>query len=86
MVTYKKLPPDVFYTIKRTLTEDFILSQYPSFHDSMLESFEIVSIDGKISVYYYKDGTLEIQGDDTNPTFRRIVRKANSLVSKKDYI
>ncbi len=86
MVTYRKLPPDVYYTIKRTLTEDFILSQYPSFHDSMLESFEIVSIDGKISVYYYKDGTLEIQGDDTNPTFRRIIRKANSLVSKKDYI
>ena len=52
----------------------------------MLESFEIVSIDGKISVYYYKDGTLEIQGSDTNPTFRRIVKKTNGLASKKDYI
>lgn len=86
MVNYKKLPPDLYYSIKRTLTEDFILSQYPSYHDSMLESFEIVSIDGKISIYYYKDGTLEIQGDDTNSTFRRIVRKVNGLVSKKDYI
>lgn len=86
MVNYKKLPPDTYYSIKRALTEDFIVSQYPSYHDSMLESFEIVSIDGKISIYYYKDGTLEIKGDDTNSTFRRIVRKVNGLVSKKDYI
>ncbi|MDE1764104.1 MAG: hypothetical protein KGH88_07645 [Thaumarchaeota archaeon] len=86
MVNYKKLPPDVYYSIKRSLTEDFILSQYPAYHDSMLESFEIVSIDGKVSVYYYKDGTLEIQGSDANPTFRRIVKRTNSLVSKKDYI
>ncbi|MDE1829276.1 MAG: hypothetical protein KGI25_03025 [Thaumarchaeota archaeon] len=86
MVNYKKLLPDLYYSIKRSLTKDFILSQYPSYHDSMLDSFEIVSIDGKISVYYYKDGTLEIQGKDTNPTFRRIVRNVNGLVSKKDYI
>ncbi len=86
MITYKQLPPDVYYSIKRSITEDFILSQYPSFHDSMLDSFEIVSIDGKISIYYYKNGTLEIQGEDTSPTFRRIVRKTNNLVSKKDYI
>ena len=86
MVNYKKLPPDVYYTIKRSLTEDFILSQYPSYHDSMLESFEIVSIDGKISIYYYKDGTLEIQGSDANPMFRRIIKKVNGLASKKDYI
>ncbi len=75
MVNYKKPQPDVYYTIKRSLTEDFILLQYPSYHDSMLESFEIVSLDGKISVYYYKYGTLEVRGSDTNPTFRRIVRK-----------
>lgn len=86
MVNYKKLPPNVYYSIKRSLIEDFILSQYPSYHDSMLESFEIVSIDGKISIYYYKNGTLEIQGGDTNPTFSRIVKKVNGLVSKKDYI
>ncbi len=86
MVNYKKLPPDLYYSIKKSLIDDFILSQYPSYHDSMLESFEIVSIDGKISIYYYKDGTLEIHGDDTNPMFRRIVKKVNGLVSKKDYI
>lgn len=86
MANYKRLPPDVYYSIKRSLARDFILSQYPSFHDSMLESFEIVSIDGKISVYYYKDGTLDVQGEETNSTFRRIVRKVNGLVSKKDYI
>lgn len=86
MVTYKKLPPDLYYSIKRYLTEEFIPSQYPSYHDSMLDSFEIVSIDGKISVYYYKDGTLDVQGREENPAFRRVVRKVNSLVSKKDYI
>ena len=85
MVNYKKVPPDVYQLVKKALKEDFILSQYPSFHDSMLESFEIISIDGKISVYYFKDGTFQIEGDEINPAYRRIVRKVNGLISKKDY-
>ena len=51
-----------------------------------MDSFEIISLDGKISVYYYKDGTLEIEGSDANPVYRRIIRLVNNLVSKKDYI
>lgn len=86
VVNYTKVPPDLFYSIKKSLTKDFILSQYHAYHDSMLDSFEMVSIDGKIAVYYYKDGKLEIQGSDENPTFRRIIRRVNSLISKKDYI
>lgn len=86
MVKYRNLPPDIYYSIKRLLSEDHVLSQYPSYHDSMRDSFEIVSIDGKISIYYYKDGTLEIQGGDANPAFHRTVRRINSAVSKKDYI
>jgi hypothetical protein len=86
LVNYKKVPPDVYLLVKKALKGDFILSQYPSFHDSMMESFEIISIDGKISVYYFKDGMLQIEGDDTNPAYRRIVRKVNGLISKKDYL
>ena len=80
------MPPDLYYSVKKSLMKDFILSQYPSYHDSMLDSFEIVSLDGKIAAYYYKDGTLEIQGRDTNSTFHRIIRLVNNLLSKKDYI
>lgn len=86
MTRYKKLPPDVYGSVKRTLTDDFILSHYPGYHESMMDSFEIISLDGKISVYYYKDGTLEIEGSDANPVYRRIIRLVNNLVSKKDYI
>lgn len=86
MVNYKKIPPDVYLHVKKALKGDFILSHYPSFHDSMMESFEIVSIDGKISVYYFKDGMLQIEGDETNPAYRRIIRKVNNLISKKDYL
>lgn len=86
MVNYKKVPPDVYHLVKKTLKRDYVLSQYPSFHDSMMDSFEIISIDGKTSVYYFKDGTLQIEGDETNPIYRRIVRKINGLISKKDYL
>lgn len=86
MVDYKKVPPDVYYSVKGSLVDDYILSQYPSFHESMFDSFEIVSIDGKISIYYYKDGTLKIEGDQSNPSYRRIIKRVNNLISKKDYI
>ena len=86
MVDYKKVPPDVYYSVKGLLVDDYILSQYPSFHESMFDSFEIVSIDGKISIYYYKDGTLKIEGDQSNPSYRRIIKRVNNLISKKDYI
>ena len=52
----------------------------------MLESFEIISLDGKIAVYYYKDGTLAVEGDDKDPLFRRIIRQVDKLVSKKEYL
>jgi hypothetical protein len=86
MVNYKKVPPDTYQSIKRSLKKDYILSQYPSFHDSMLDSFEMVSLDGKISVYYYKDGTVEIEGSEDNPTYRRVIKRVNGVISKKDYI
>jgi hypothetical protein len=86
MVNYRKVPPDAYELVKKSLKREHVLSHYPSFHDSMMESFDIVSIDGKISVYYYKDGTLQIDGDETNPSYHRIVRKVNGLISKKDYL
>ncbi len=86
MIDYKKVPPDIYYSIKGSLVDDYVLSQYPSFHESMYDSFEIVTIDGKVSVYYYKDGTLKIEGEQSNPSYRRIVRRVNNLISKKDYI
>ena len=86
MINYKKVPPDAYLFVKKALKGDFILSQYPSFHDSMMESFAIISLDGKISVYYFKDGTLQIEGDETSNTFRGIVKKVNGIISKKDYL
>jgi len=41
---------------------------------------------GKISIHYYKDGTLQIEGNENNPSYHRIVRKVNGLISKKDYL
>jgi len=85
LVDYRKVPRDAYELVKNALKGDYILSQYPSFHDSMIESFDIISLAGKISIYYYKDGTLQIEGDENNPSYHRIVRKVNALISKKDY-
>ncbi len=86
LVRYRAVPPDSYLHVKKGLQSDYVLSQYPSFHDTMHESFEIISLDGKIAVYYYKDGTLAVEGDEKDPVFRRIIRQVNKLVSKKEYI
>jgi ribonuclease HIII len=52
----------------------------------MHDSFEIVSLEGKVAVYYYKDGTLTVEGDDGDAFFRRIVRQVNKMISRKDYL
>lgn len=86
MINYKKVPPDAYLLVKKALGGNFVLSQYPSFHDSMIESFAIISLNGTISVYYFKDGTLQIDGDENNHTYHRIIKKVNGLISKKDYL
>jgi len=57
-----------------------------SFHESTYDSFEIISLDGKVAVYYCKDGTLAIRDDEKNPLYRRIIRLVNKLILKKDYL
>lgn len=86
MVKYNSVPPDTYIRVKKGLQGDHIVSQYPSFHESMYDSFEIISLDGTVAVYYYKDGTLEVKGDDKNSFFRSIVRQVNKLVSRKEYL
>ncbi len=86
MTSYRSVPPDSYLRVKKGLQNDHMVSQYPSFHESMYDSFEIISLDGKVAVYYYKDGTLVIQGDEKNPSCRRIIQQVNKLISKKDYL
>ncbi len=86
MVRYSTVPPDLYLRVRKGLQKDHVLSQYPSFHESMHDSFEIVSLEGKVAVYYYKDGTLTVEGDDGDAFFRRIVRQVNKMISRKDYL
>ncbi len=86
MVRYSTVPPDAYLLVKKGLQKDHVVSQYPSFHESMYDSFEIVSLEGKVAIYYYKDGTLAVEGNDADSFFRRIVRQVNKMISKKDYL
>lgn len=52
----------------------------------MYDSFEIVSLEGKVAVYYYKNGTLAVEGNEVDSFFRRIARQVNKIISKKDYL
>lgn len=86
MVRYNLVPPDTYIRVKKGLQGDHVVSQYPSFHESMYDSFEIISLNGKVAIYYYKNGTLEVDGDDKNSFFRSIIRQVNKLVSRKEYL
>lgn len=85
-MSYRSVPPDAYIRVRKGLQNGHLISQYPSFHESMHDSFEIVSLEGKVAIYYYKDGTLEVKGDDKNLFFRSIVRQVNKLVSRKEYL
>lgn len=85
-MSYRSVPPDEYVRVRKGLQNNHMISQYPSFHESMYDSFEIISLEGKVSIYYYKNGMLEIQGDDKNLFFRSIVRQVNKLVSRKGYL
>ncbi|MEO9308500.1 MAG: hypothetical protein ABI342_09360 [Nitrososphaera sp.] len=86
LVQYIAVPPDTYVRVKRGLQEDHMVSQYPSFHESMYDSFEIISIEGRAAIHYYKNGRLALEGDENNSFFRRIVRQVNKIVSTRDYL
>jgi hypothetical protein len=86
LVQYIAVPPDTYVRVKRGLQEDHMVSQYPSFHESMYDSFEIISIEGRAAIHYYKNGRLALEGDENNSFFRRIVRHVNKIVSTRDYL
>lgn len=86
MVQYNAVPPDTYTRVKKGLQEDHVVSQYPSFHESMYDSFEIISIDGRVAIHYYKNGTLAVEGDDANSFCRKIIRQVNKLVSRREYL
>ena len=85
-MSYNSVPPDLYFLVKKGLQNNNVVSQYPSFHESMHDSFEIITLDGNISIYYYKDGRLLIQSDKQDLFFRKIIRQINKIISKKDYL
>lgn len=50
----------------------------------MFESFDIILLDYKIVVYYYKDGTLGVEGEEKNKSFCKIISQVNKIISKND--
>jgi ribonuclease HIII len=50
----------------------------------MHDSFEIISLNGKIAVYYYKNGMLAVEGDDKNSFFRSTVHQVNKLFQREN--
>jgi hypothetical protein len=54
-----------------------MFSQHPSFHESMHDSFEIISLDDKVSICHYKNGILVIQGDE------KIISSQNNASGKQ---
>ncbi len=74
MVSFKSVSSEDFEEIKSGLKKLFNIIPYPSNDQSILESFDIVSLGFKISITYYKTGTLLVQGDESHEDFQIIIR------------
>ena len=74
MVSFKNVNAADFAEIKTGLNKLFNITPYPSNDESVLESFDIVSIGSKFPVVYYETKTLLIQGDESHEDFQLAVR------------
>ncbi len=74
MVSFKNVNAAHFEEIKTGLEKLFNIIPYPSNDQSILESFDIVSLGFKISITYYKTGTLLVQGNESHEDFQIAVR------------
>ena len=74
MTSFKNVNVADFEEIKTGLKNLFSITPYPSTDESVIESFDIVSLGSKFSITYYKTGTLLVQGDDSHEDFLIIIR------------
>jgi len=74
MTSFKNVNVADFEEIKTGLKNLFSITPYPSTDESVIESFDIVSLGFKFSFTYYKTGTLLVQGDDSHEDFLIIIR------------
>ena len=74
MASFKNVNVADFEEIKTGLKKLFNITPYPSNDESVIESFDIVSLGSKFSITYYKTGTLLVQGDDSHEDFLIIIR------------
>jgi len=74
MTSFKNVNVADFEEIKTGLKKLFNITPYPSTDESVIESFDIVSLGVKFSITYYKTGTLLVQGDDSHEDFLIIIR------------
>ena len=70
MASFKNVNAAGFEEIKIGLKKLFNITPYPSNDESVIESFDIVSLGFKFSITYYKTGTLLVQGMKHMRTFR----------------
>jgi len=74
MTSFKNVNVADFEEIQTGLKKLFNITPYPSSDESVIESFDIVSLGVKFSITYYKTGTLLVQGDDSHEDFLIIIR------------
>ena len=74
MASFKNVNAAGFEEIKTGLKKLFNITPYPSNDESVIESFDIVSLGFKFSITYYKTETLLVQGDETHEDFQIIIR------------
>lgn len=80
MTQFKKVNQKTYQKIKHHLISDYSVTNYNPPDKSILSAFEIVTMFGKIPVHYYKNGTLLVQGDESNPIRKEIIKKISAYI------
>ena len=73
MVSFKNVNTKDYVKIKRGLKKLFKTIPCTSNNKSVIETFDIVSLDSKFPVTYYKTKTLLVEGDASNKDSKQVI-------------
>ncbi|MGI0006456.1 MAG: hypothetical protein ACREAR_00465 [Nitrosotalea sp.] len=86
LLRYKLVPPDTYIRVKKVLQGAVWCHNIHHFMNQCVIRLKSYIFEWSVAAYYYKNGTLVVEGDDKNSFFRSIVHQVNKLVSRKDYL
>ena len=83
MTSFKNVSAQNYTTIVQSLSQKFNIEYYDTEDTTIQENFHVVVLGSKLSVKYYQNGTILIQGDSSIVEYRDIAKIIENTLPNK---